>query len=267
MSQATYCPAVLVTVLLCFSAAPVSAQQDRPELDGVWYNAYINFDDPRWRIEDVLCLICSARGYEDLQMAIADPANDDRPLTEIWEEIEARDNEYYAGILTKTAQEHVARYDPFDDPVLNCQPVGLILQSIDHPLPIEIEQYDDRVVFRYEYWNAVRTVYTDGRGHPTDLVPHLLGHSIGWYDGPTLVVESRGLESSYYRTQIVGLRNSERTTFVERYTLGADGDRIDLTTTIVDPVMLAEPIISRTTWLLYPGVELQEFECILPNPG
>ena len=45
------------------------------------------------------------------------------------------------------------------------------------------------------------------------------------------------------------------------------GDRIDLTTTIVDPVMLAEPIISRTTWLLYPGVELQEFECILPNPG
>jgi hypothetical protein len=48
-------------------------------------------------------------------------------------------------------------------------------------------------VIRYEYWNAVRTVYMDGRPDPPDIAPSWLGHSIGWFEGATLVVDTSGL--------------------------------------------------------------------------
>ena len=93
-----------------------------------------------------------------------------------------------------------------------CDPVGFIRQILQNPLPMKIERYDDRVVFRYEYWDSVRTAYMDGRDHPADLMPSRLGHSIGWYDEETLVIETRGVARGLYANFIVdSLTTSPRT--------------------------------------------------------
>ena len=48
-----------------------------------WAAKLINFDDPRWRNEDVLCGFCTRESFEYLQELLDDPANDDRSLEEI----------------------------------------------------------------------------------------------------------------------------------------------------------------------------------------
>ncbi len=45
-----------------------------------------------------------------------------------------------------------------DDPAYECSPAS-VNRVWSNPVPIEIEQLPDRVILRYEYMDAVRTVY------------------------------------------------------------------------------------------------------------
>ena len=246
--------------LLC-SVALYGHAAERPDFEGTYVDQLTHFDDPRWRIEDLLCGSCTVAAFEYTQALLADPANDDRSLDEIQEEVEALNRARHASLLTSVAQEQSARFDQADDPVHRCEPVGLVYQ-IAQPLPWQIEQHDDRVVFRYEFWNTVRTIFMDGRGHPADLTPSRLGHSIGWYDGQTLVVETRGIASKLYSILFVdGLTNSTGAITIERYTRTLDGNRLDLERTVVDPVMLRRPLTTRRSYLLASDVELIEDVC------
>jgi hypothetical protein len=64
-----------------------------------------------------------------------------------------------------------------------------------------------------------RTVYMDGRPHPTgkDLVPSYYGHAIGRWEGDTLVVDSVGFnEQNWIDTE--GLMHTDRYHQIERFT-------------------------------------------------
>jgi hypothetical protein len=56
--------------------------------------------------------------------------------------------------------------------------------------PIEIVQHPTRLVMLAELEMQVRRVYLDGRSHPQDYLPTGVGHSIGRFDGETLVIET-----------------------------------------------------------------------------
>jgi len=62
-----------------------------------------------------------------------------------------------------------------DDPVYACYPPGTPRIYL-HPFPFEIIQLPGRVLMVFEYDHLVRTVYTDGREHRTDLVTCFLDH-------------------------------------------------------------------------------------------
>ena len=85
------------------------------------------------------------------------------------------EQEQNSNLLTPAGLEKQAQYDPAQGAALDCTPEGDSLRhQITAPVPMEIEQFDDKVVFRYEYWNAVRTVYLDGRTLPA-LTPRTPG--------------------------------------------------------------------------------------------
>jgi hypothetical protein len=89
-----------------------------------------------------------------------------------------------------------------------------------------------------------------------------MGHSIGWYDGPTLVVETRGIQPGLYAIQIVsGLTHSEQAVMIERYTKSQDGNQMDVFMNISDPRMLRQVVTMKESYLSFPGLEFQEFEC------
>jgi hypothetical protein len=56
--------------------------------------------------------------------------------------------------------------------------------------PIELVQHASRIMMVAELEMQVRRVYLDGRGHPHDFLSQGVGHSVGTWDGDTLVIDT-----------------------------------------------------------------------------
>ena len=78
--------------------------------------------------------------------------------------------------------------------------------------PIEFVQDASRIVMVAELEMQVRRVYLDGRPHPDDFLPQGVGHSVGTWDGDTLVIDT-GLLSEW---QVRPWPRSEQTRITER---------------------------------------------------
>jgi len=69
--------------------------------------------------------------------------------------------------------------------------------------------------------NRMRRIYTDGRAHPADPDPSFHGHSIGHWEGETLVIDTLGLLPQAYLAvnEAVGIPNNGDMHVVERMRL------------------------------------------------
>ena len=81
--------------------------------------------------------------------------------------------------------------------------------------------------------HAYRTIYLDGRSHPGDLTPSYYGHSIGRWEGDTLVVDTRGFNEGFWFDR-TGLPHTDQLHMVERFTR-TDSKTIQYRVTIEDP--------------------------------
>ena len=90
--------------------------------------------------------------------------------------------------------------------------------------------------------NRLRRIYTDGRGHPPDPDPSFHGHSIGHWEGQTLVVDTVAvLPQSFIAVgEAVGVPNNGGMHIVERIFL-ADRDHLHDELTITAPRVLSKP--------------------------
>jgi hypothetical protein len=57
----------------------------------------------------------------------------------------------------------------------------------------------------------------DGRKHPAELDPTWFGHSIGWYEGDTLVIDTVGYNDKFWMDHR-GHPHSEKLHTIERWT-------------------------------------------------
>jgi hypothetical protein len=132
-----------------------------------------------------------------------------------------------------------------NDPNLDCLPEG-VPRVMFVPLPMEIIQIPGRI-------------HTDGRPHPTDLDPTFMGHSIGKYEGDTLIVDTIGFNEKTWLDH-VGLPHSDALHVVERIR------RIDHNTlqddfTIDDPKTFTKTWTAQQIYDLKPNWEIAEFAC------
>lgn len=254
---------ILFLILLFTNSVPAEfvSENPSPDLQGVWKTSYVSLNDPRWRIEDLACGgWCSMAAYKYLQTLLKNPDNDERPVKDLLSEAQDHGKKHLDDLLTPLAKKKQAEYDPANDPAVDCTPDGDGLRhQITAPLPIRIDQTDDKVIINYEYWNAIRIVYLDGRDHPSDGTPGRLGHSIGRYEDSTLVVETSQILPSLISLPSGYIRHSSDALLIERYT--RNGDRLDLIWEIVDPVHFRQPYIGQKASLLAPDWELDEFIC------
>ncbi len=76
----------------------------------------------------------------------------------------------------------------------SCSPNGpVFFMSEVGIFPLQFLEAPDQIVILREASGMPRRIYIDGRGHPDDLEPSWMGHSIGHWDGDTLVVDTVGL--------------------------------------------------------------------------
>jgi hypothetical protein len=121
--------------------------------------------------------------------------------------------------------------------------------DINGGVDIEVRPTEVRMV--WDWLNATRRIYTDGRGHPSgdDLWPTYMGHSIGHWEGDTLVVDTVGMFPGAY--DMTGAPYSDKIHMVERIRL-IGPNKLENVMTIDDPVMLTKPFTVRRTYTRVP---------------
>jgi hypothetical protein len=112
---------------------------------------------------------------------------------------------------------------------------------------------------------AHRVVYMDGRPHPDDPIPTWWGHSIGRFDGDTLVIDTVGYNDKFWFDSR-GTPHTEQLHTIERWTRINYG-RITNDFLLDDPGAFSRPVnLKFMGRLLRPdlktgGGELMEFIC------
>jgi len=103
---------------------------------------------------------------------------------------------------------------PQVDPFMYCLPSG-IPRVYTAPLPFEIVQLPGRIYMIFQSDPLVRYIYTDGRNHPEGFPVTFMGHSIGKWDGDTLVVDTVGIDENTW-LDTIGTPHSDALHIVER---------------------------------------------------
>jgi hypothetical protein len=101
------------------------------------------------------------------------------------------------------------------DPNTYCYPPGAP-RSMVMPYPFEIVQRPGVVYIFFEYGSGVRRIFTDGRKHPADAEATWMGHSIGAWQGDTLVVDTVALRPETWLDPL-GTPHSDALHMVERF--------------------------------------------------
>lgn len=107
--------------------------------------------------------------------------------------------------------------------------------------------------------HTFRTIYLDGREHPKDMTPTYYGHSVGRWEGDTLIVDSRGYNEAYWIDRS-GLPHTEQLHLIERFTR-TDSKTIEYKVTIDDPGAYTRPWSSGFVLGWDGQQELFEFLC------
>jgi hypothetical protein len=128
-----------------------------------------------------------------------------------------------------------------------------------------IELRDDAIVMYNERFNAERIIYTDGREHPANGPRTNQGHSIGRWEGETLVVDTTLFADN--RAPVSGQQGNEGVPSgagkhtVERYRLSEDRTRLLIDFVVEDPEYLAVPFSGYVEWYFAPHLEYLGFGC------
>ena len=150
-------------------------------------------------------------------------------------------------------------FDEAIAPKYDCVPSASPAIQYD-PYYMQLAQWPDRVVMRYEKDDQTRTIWLDGR-KPTIQDYSLQGFSSGRYEGNFLIVET-----DHFLFDITGfddyngIPSSSLKKVTEKY--WKENGELKLTLTVEDPLILRKPTGYTTRWLpAAPGYQLEAWEC------
>lgn len=162
--------------------------------------------------------------------------------------------------MTPEAEAYQAAFDPrYDDPVLRCVSDGLV-RVTGGPFAKEIVQQAGKVTILYEDMHEIRRIYLDGE-FPDDVatLDSPLGHSIGHWEGSTLVVETRGLKAALWH-RAGGEPISAEARITEYFYIGDDGN-LHVELVLDDPVNYDRSPQRHTVFALDPDYEFTYYSC------
>jgi hypothetical protein len=93
-----------------------------------------------------------------------------------------------------------------------------------------------------------------GAEHPADVQPSRHGHSVGRWDGETLVIDTIGFEPNPSGLGLSVPSSAGKHT-IERLTLTEDRTRLRYEVTVEDPMYLSEPAMLTQQWDHRPDLE------------
>ena len=140
-----------------------------------------------------------------------------------------------------------------------CEPYGMPNMMQVAVYPMEVIQTAKQVTIVGEAFSEVRRIYMGKtQADLDDVDPGYYGHSVGRWEGGTLVVDTVGVKESVRGYQ--DMPHSAKMRITERIRrTGMDGLQDQIT--IEDPVTLEKPLTYTLTYKLAPNYEMVEFVC------
>jgi len=147
--------------------------------------------------------------------------------------------------LTPEGQRAAAAFDPRAISAISC--IATPSPSYISFSLLEItEQSSSGVAIRHEYDN-LRRFASWGESMPDDVAPTPLGHSIAYWDGNSLVVETAHYQP-HPEGHGRGIPSGSGTRTIERMTLEDDGNLLNIVLTRNDPEYLSETVTQSMTF-------------------
>jgi hypothetical protein len=147
------------------------------------------------------------------------------------------------------------------EPHTRCHPSG-VARQFQTPYGVDFVHMTDlqrMYIFDVGGPHTFRIIYMDGRRHPEKLEPSNYGHSVGRWEGDTLVVDSVGFSEAFWMDR-TGLPHTERLHTVERFTR-TDFNTIKYEVLIDDPNVYTKPWSGGFDFRWSANVELFEYIC------
>jgi len=155
----------------------------------------------------------------------------------------------WAEALMKTRQSK-------EDPEANCLPAGIPRGS---PYPWRLVQTPTHYFLLFEgNIHSYRQIFMNAK-HPEDPDPTWFGHSVGRWEGNTLIVDTVGFNDKFW-FDYVGHPHTEKLHTIERYTRTDEG-HLAIEVTIDDPGAYTQPFTTIGRAQLMTGAELLEYIC------
>jgi len=172
-------------------------------------------------------------------------------------------------LLTPAGEKAVAAYDPFkDDPTFRCDPVAIRRVWAAPATPLEVVRDGADVVLRHEWMDVRRVIHMNMKEHPARGPRTSLGHSIGRWEGDTLVIDtanySAGVLSQYVEQPgqpTKGLLHSAALTSVERLHFDAARQRLVVEIDLTDPEFFSRPFPRSTSEYAPSVLTIEPFNC------
>jgi hypothetical protein len=159
-------------------------------------------------------------------------------------------------IMLPWAEEVVKNRLSKEDPEANCLPGGIPRGS---PYPWRIVQTPTHYFILFEgNIHSYRQIFMNAK-HPDDPDPTWYGHSVGHWEGNTLVVDTIGFNDKFW-FDYKGHPHTEKLHTIERYTR-TDLGHMAIEVTIDDPGAYVKPFTTVGRATLMPGAELLEYIC------
>jgi len=161
--------------------------------------------------------------------------------------------------VTEKGIAAIANVGPTSTTQKDCIPVGAHVLMF-YPVANTITVQRDRVVMKVDWMDAERVVYLDGRRHPPASETFLHGHSVGRFEGGTLVVDTTNF-TDHPMGLSMSLPSSTRKRLTERFRLGDDRKSLIYSGAIEDPVYLTRPVEWSGQWLYRPNMPHSNEKC------
>ena len=140
-------------------------------------------------------------------------------------------------------------YEDSNDPAYACLPPGPTRVYAFGGAEMQIAQVPGRVIILFG--RDVRQIYTDGRDHPKNLQATWMGHSVGHWEGDTLVVDTVGIKDRNWIDRM-GHTHSDQLHVVERFRR-VDANTLNLDMILDDSKAFTKAWTAQRTFRLRPA--------------
>src|SRR5215470_8840347 len=163
--------------------------------------------------------------------------------------------------VTDKGKAAMSVVDPKATTQKDCVPIGAPALMF-YPVANTVSVQRDRVVMKVDWMDSERVIYLDGRKHPAASETFALGHSVGRWEGDTLVVETTNFKE-HPNGLTTSLPSSTQKRLTERFALSQDKKSLIYSGVVEDPVYLARPVEWSGQWQYRPNMPHSNEKCDL----